>query len=353
MHADASSSRWPSPPWSSGAGRPGSTTCPGSGSPSSTPTSRRACRGCGRPRPSSTRPRPSERFHRLGRDYLESRVAAQRLVATYFPFVQFLSAVADAIVLGVGAGLIASGHLTTGRADRLHPLHRPVLLADPAALAGLRLLAADAGLGRPDRRADAARDPHARSRRRPSSPAACAASIALDDVRFAYPAVAGRPGVDGVAAERRGPADARAARERRRRPAQPPRPCAASTCRSRAGETVALVGETGAGKSTVMKLLARFYDPDEGSVRVDGHDLRSLDLRVVPPPARLRAPGGVPVHRHHPGQHRLRAPRRRRRRGGGGGPGGRGARLHRRAARRLPATSCPSGAGRSRPGSAS
>jgi ATP-binding cassette subfamily B protein len=44
------------------------------------------------------------------------------------------------------------------------------------------------------------------------------------------------------------------------------------------GETVALVGETGAGKSTVIKLLARFYDPDSGSVRVDGHDIRSLDL---------------------------------------------------------------------------
>jgi ATP-binding cassette subfamily B protein len=47
----------------------------------------------------------------------------------------------------------------------------------------------------------------------------------------------------------------------------------------RAGETVALVGETGAGKSTVMKLLARFYDPDEGSVQVDGQDLRRLELR--------------------------------------------------------------------------
>jgi ATP-binding cassette subfamily B protein len=45
-----------------------------------------------------------------------------------------------------------------------------------------------------------------------------------------------------------------------------------------AGETVALVGETGAGKSTVMKLLARFYDPDEGTVKVDGHELRSLEL---------------------------------------------------------------------------
>jgi ATP-binding cassette subfamily B protein len=43
-----------------------------------------------------------------------------------------------------------------------------------------------------------------------------------------------------------------------------------------AGQTVALVGETGAGKSTLAKLAARFYDPNEGRVVVDGHDLRSV-----------------------------------------------------------------------------
>jgi ABC-type multidrug transport system fused ATPase/permease subunit len=42
------------------------------------------------------------------------------------------------------------------------------------------------------------------------------------------------------------------------------------------GETVALVGATGAGKSTMAKLLARFYDPTEGRVLVDGHDLRGI-----------------------------------------------------------------------------
>ena len=49
-----------------------------------------------------------------------------------------------------------------------------------------------------------------------------------------------------------------------------------------AGQTVALVGMTGAGKSTLVKLLARFYDPTEGSVRMDGVDLRQVadeDLR--------------------------------------------------------------------------
>jgi ATP-binding cassette subfamily B protein/subfamily B ATP-binding cassette protein MsbA len=44
----------------------------------------------------------------------------------------------------------------------------------------------------------------------------------------------------------------------------------------RAGETVALVGETGAGKTTIVKLLTRFHDPTSGSVRIDGIDLRTV-----------------------------------------------------------------------------
>jgi ATP-binding cassette subfamily B protein len=47
------------------------------------------------------------------------------------------------------------------------------------------------------------------------------------------------------------------------------------------GETVALVGETGAGKSTFAKLVARFYDPTEGSIEVDGQDLRSVTARSL------------------------------------------------------------------------
>jgi len=44
----------------------------------------------------------------------------------------------------------------------------------------------------------------------------------------------------------------------------------------RPGETVAFVGETGAGKTTIVKLLSRFHDPTEGRICVDGHDLRTL-----------------------------------------------------------------------------
>jgi ATP-binding cassette subfamily B protein len=55
----------------------------------------------------------------------------------------------------------------------------------------------------------------------------------------------------------------------------------------KAGEVLALVGENGAGKTTLVKLLARLYDPDEGRILLDGHDLRAYDL------AELRANLGV------------------------------------------------------------
>ena len=49
----------------------------------------------------------------------------------------------------------------------------------------------------------------------------------------------------------------------------------------RAGERVAVVGQTGAGKSTLIKLLLRFHDPNEGVVRLDGHDLRDLSIESL------------------------------------------------------------------------
>jgi ATP-binding cassette subfamily B protein len=48
-----------------------------------------------------------------------------------------------------------------------------------------------------------------------------------------------------------------------------------------AGSSIALVGETGAGKSTLAKLVARFYDPQKGAVEVDGHDLREVDSHCL------------------------------------------------------------------------
>jgi ATP-binding cassette subfamily B protein len=81
----------------------------------------------------------------------------------------------------------------------------------------------------------------------PVDPGPLRGSLRLEGVRFAY------PGIEGEA-------------------------LAGVDLTIEPGETVALVGETGAGKSSLVKLLARFYDPAAGRVVVDGYDLRSLDL---------------------------------------------------------------------------
>lgn len=63
---------------------------------------------------------------------------------------------------------------------------------------------------------------------------------------------------------------------------QPDRPALRNTSfRVEPGEVLAIVGGAGAGKSTVAMLLARFYDPDSGSIEIGGHDLRTLDLSSV------------------------------------------------------------------------
>jgi ATP-binding cassette subfamily B protein len=188
-----------------------------------------------------------QRFHHLGESYLRSRVAAQRLVATYFPFVQFLAAVADALVLGVGAALIPSGSLTVGAliAFLLYidlffsPIQQLSQVFDSWQQTRVsvkriaELMALETLTPNP---VD------------PMVPGDLDGAVTLTDVRFSYPSSAGGDALRGV--------DLSVA----------------------PGETVALVGETGAGKSTVLKLLARFYDPVSGSVAMDGYDLRSLDL---------------------------------------------------------------------------
>ena len=120
-----------------------------------------------------------------------------------------------------------------------------------------------------------------------------------------------------------------------------------------AGTTVALVGHTGAGKSTIAKLIARFYDPTKGSLSIDGHDLRDVTQRSLQAPARNRPAGGLPLRRHSRGEHRLRPSRRPAGGDRGRRRGRRGAALHPRARGRLSRRSSASAAPASRSVSAS
>ena len=214
-------------------------------------------------------------FHTLGQRYLHARVAAQRLVAVYFPFVQFLSAVADVIILGVGADLIAHGHLTSGAliAFLLYidmffsPIQElsqvfdawqqtKVSLTRVADLMALQTLTPDTT--------------------EPLAVGRLHGHLQLTDIRFTYRPIT--PASSRPAAARRGPKDPRDLRTADATTQRPPEAIRGLNLDIAAGETIALVGQTGAGKSTVMKLLARFYDPDHGSIRIDGHDLRQLAL---------------------------------------------------------------------------
>ncbi|MCU1528472.1 MAG: transporter transrane region, partial [Frondihabitans sp.] len=215
-------------------------------------------------------------FHGLGRRYLDSRIAAQRLVATYFPFVQFLSGLADVIVLGVGATLIAQGHLTSGAliAFLLYidmffsPIQQLSQVFDSWQQTRVSV-SRISDLMKLETLTPEVQDP--------TVPPRLSGALHLRGVRFSYPVV-----VPATAAPaRREPAAARSISVAQATPARkPPEALHDIEISVAPGETLALVGETGAGKSTVMKLLARFYDPDEGAVLVDGYDLRSLDLHA-------------------------------------------------------------------------
>lgn len=191
------------------------------------------------------------RFAERSDSYREARVRGQWLISVYFPFVQLLSSGAAAAVLIVGAGRVEAGTLTTG-ALVAYLLYIDLFFAPVQQLSQVfdGYQQATVSLGRIQ---GLLREPT--STPRPAEPREVRelrGEIAFEDVRFAY----------GTAEERGEKGEA----------------LAGISLRIPAGQTVAFVGETGAGKSTLVKLVARFYDPTSGRVTADGADLRELDL---------------------------------------------------------------------------
>ena len=111
-----------------------------------------------------------------------------------------------------------------------------------------------------------------------------------------------------------------------------------------AGRRLALTGPSGAGKSTLSALVARFYDPTEGAVIIDGRDARDCSPGLAARSDRGRPAGHGPLLRQRPREHRLRHGRHRARHRRGR-QGGRGARVHRGPPRGLRDRARPPGRG--------
>ncbi|MBD9703725.1 ABC transporter ATP-binding protein [Streptomyces sp. ID01-12c] len=192
-----------------------------------------------------------ERFAAGSDSYRRARVHGQWLISIYFPFVQFLSSAAAAAVLIVGAQRVDAGTLTTG-ALVAYLLYIDLFFAPVQQLSQVfdGYQQATVSLGRIQ---ELLQEPTStKSAAEPREVGSLRGDIAFEDVDFAYSSADGdkeaEEALSGIALS------------------------------IPAGQTVAFVGETGAGKSTLVKLVARFYDPTGGRVTVDGTDLRDLDL---------------------------------------------------------------------------
>jgi ATP-binding cassette subfamily B protein len=182
-------------------------------------------------------------FRSVNNRYRDSNQETVVLNGVYFPFVDFLSAGATAVVLGFGGWLALEGQVTVGTlfafllylANFFDPIQQLSQLYNT-------FLAAVAALDK------------------------------IMDVMDEEPEV-----VDGAAAEPLPQIDGEVRFEAVRFGyGEGPEILHGIDLAVPAGTTVALVGHTGAGKSTIAKLLARFYDPREGRITIDGHDLREV-----------------------------------------------------------------------------
>jgi ATP-binding cassette subfamily B protein len=204
------------------------------------------------------------RFADRSYSYRESRMRAQKYISLYFPFVQTLSTVAGTLVLLLAVGQVRSGALTTG-ALIAYLLYIDMVFAPIQQLSQVFDGYQQAAVGlsrirdllRLQTTVPPATQPVA------ISPGGLTGRIELRDVRFSYGSgPVAHTSAEAAAARATVAADV----------------LSGVSFTVAPGETVALVGQTGAGKSTIVKLIARFYDVTGGAVLVDGVDVRSYDL---------------------------------------------------------------------------
>ena len=207
------------------------------------------------------------RFDILNRDHLQAHLKSIRVYALYFPAIEILTTVALASLIVAGARRVQVGALTVGTVaaflqlvrrffDPLQDLSDKYNMLQQAMAASeriFRLLDTPAATGRTPA-APATATTHPVPRR---------ATVEFHDVWFAYDvAHVARPGA-GTGEH------------------APEWVLKGVSFRAAPGQTVALVGHTGAGKTTIVSLLLRFYDPQRGRITVNGVDIREMSLNAL------------------------------------------------------------------------
>jgi ATP-binding cassette subfamily B protein len=186
------------------------------------------------------------RFRRTSDEVVQRALAVARIEAVFFPLLEALPLLGLVAVLWFGGRRVIDGELTVGEFTRFYLY--VVLLVWPLRTLGQRISTLQRAL---------------------------AAATRIVEVHEATPEVVERPHAAALAARPRGDVSFRAVHFGYG-DGEPV--LDGLDLHVPAGTSIALVGPTGSGKSTVAGLLARFYDVDEGSIELDGVDLRALRL---------------------------------------------------------------------------
>jgi ABC-type multidrug transport system fused ATPase/permease subunit len=205
-------------------------------------------------------PRHEAQFAQLNRENCDANMVTVRLNAAYFPTVEMLSGVALAVIVLYGGYQAINGHITAGTVVAF--VATLSFLFEPIQQLSQLYTTYQSGMAALEKIFQLLDTPPTLEDR-PGSPAlgVIRGDVCFDGVSFAYNPRRQR---GGSSANGNGTAPAEVLALDQIDLHVPP------------GQTVALVGATGAGKSTMAKLVARFYDPTAGRVLVDGQDLREV-----------------------------------------------------------------------------